>query len=183
MDLDAYQRLWSPAGQALLSEAEALEPRDGDFLGNFQRLSRTHPAGLAQAALEAAILRGEAVEKFPFAGKSYFPRQALEQASSYAVSSYRSTRFQSFARLVDLGCSIGGDTLALAAMAPTLGIDLDPLRLAMARANLQALGLGERSKLVRADLVGGLPLRAAPGTALVFDPAPRPAGGRVLSGR
>ena len=181
MDLDAYQRLLSPAGQALLSEAEALEPREVDFLGNFQRLSRTHPAGLAQAALETAILRREAVEKFPFAGKMYFTRQALEQASSYAVSSYRSTRFQSFARLVDLGCSIGGDTLALAAMAPTLGIDLDPLRLAMARANLQALGLGERSKLVRADLVDGLPLRAAPGTALFFDPARRSEGRRVFS--
>jgi hypothetical protein len=185
MDLDSFRALLAPDGQAVLAEAEALQPREVDFLANLQRLNRrldrTQPSGLAQAALETAILRKEAAEKFPFAGKMYFTRQALEQASSYAVSCYRSERFRPFTRLVDLGCSIGGDTLALSTVAATLGIDLDPLRLAMARANLQALGSGERSRLVRADLSTCLPLQEATGAALFFDPARRSEGRRVYS--
>jgi hypothetical protein len=46
-------------------------------------------------------------------------------------------------------------------------IDLDPLRLAMAQANLRALGLGERTAFIQADLTAPLP----------FSPAPLPPGG------
>jgi hypothetical protein len=84
---------------------------------------------------------------------------------------------------VDLGCSVGGDTLALAALAPTLGIDLDPLRLQMARANMKALGLAGRTAFVQADLSAHLPLHPSAELALFFDPARRAAGRRVFSVR
>ena len=83
----------------------------------------------------------------------YFTRPALEQASGHAIAAYRAGRYRGFARLADLGCSIGGDTLALAAVLPTIGLDRDPLRLEMAQANAAALGLGERAAFVQADLL------------------------------
>jgi hypothetical protein len=57
----------------------------------------------------------------------YFTREALEQASALEVSEYRSQRYRPFRILADLGCSIGGDTLSLAAISPTLGIDWGPV--------------------------------------------------------
>jgi hypothetical protein len=131
--------------------------------------------------LEIAILRLEASAKFPFARQMYFTRPALEQASSFEVSAYHARRFRSFEILVDLACSTGSDTFALAAYAPTLGIDLDPLRLAMARANLQALGIYEKTAFVQADLTSPIPVSSARHLGLFFDPARREAGRRIFS--
>lgn len=183
MDLHAFRSLLTGRGQQALRDAQSLAPREEDFLAHLQRLRRQHPEELARAALEIAILRGEASVKFPFADRLYFTRAALEQASPYEVASYRAGRFRGFRLLADLGCSVGGDTLALAAAAPTVGVDMDPLRLAMARENLRALGLQERAAFVRADLARSLPLGAAPETALFFDPARRAGGRRVFSVR
>lgn len=181
MDLNSFDALLTPSGQEALQAAVSLQPEEVDFLRHYTMLSRQYPADLARTALETAILRREAERKFPFAGKMYFTRPALEQASSFAVSSYRSGRFAGYQRLIDLGCSIGADTLALARLAPTLGVDLDLLRLAMARANLQALGLGEQGSFLQADLNAPLPLRPRHSTALFFDPARRAEGRRIFS--
>lgn len=183
MELATFKDILAPSGQAALQAAVTLGPREADFLSHYQLLSRSYPADLARTALEIAILRGEAANKFPFADRLYFTREALEQASSFEVSTYRAKRFRAFPYLADLGCSAGGDTLALAAIAPTLGIDLDPLRLAMAQANLQAIDLAERVYFLRADLAQPLPLKREPGQALFFDPARRAAGRRVFSTR
>ena len=162
MDLAAFRHLLTPAGQEALAAAQAVAPREADFLSHFQTLSKRYPAGLARAALETAILRLEAAAKFPFADQLYWTRTALEQASSHPVAAYRAGRYRPFSRLADLGCSAGGDTLALAAVAPTLGLDLDPLRLALAQANLAALGLAGRAALVQADLPAPLPVIFSP---------------------
>jgi hypothetical protein len=180
-DLSAFRQLLSPAGQALLRHAEELQPGEADFLTHFTRLSRQHPAELARLALEVAILRREAAGKFPFADRLYLNREAMQQASAYSVSTYRSQRLRSFTRLVDLGCSIGGDTLAMASLAPTLGIDQDRLRLAMALANLSALGLDQQASFLQADLRQPLPLTPDAGLALFFDPARRDQGRRIYS--
>jgi SAM-dependent methyltransferase len=183
MDLSTFRQLLSPAGQAVLRHAEELQPAEADFLAHFTRLSHRYPAELARLALEVAILRREAVDKFPFADRLYLNRQAMQQASAYPVSTYRSQRLRSFTRLVDLGCSIGGDTLAMASLAPTLGIDLDGLRLAMARANLEALGLNQQASFLQADLRQPLPLAPGADLALFFDPARRDQGRRIYSVR
>jgi hypothetical protein len=183
MDVSTFRQLLSPAGQAVLRQAEELQPVEADFLAHFTRLSRQHPPELARLALEVAILRREAVDKFPFAGRLYLNREAMQQASAYPVSTYRCQRLQPFTRLVDLGCSVGGDTLALASQAPTLGIDLDGLRLAMAHANLAALGLNQQASLLQADLRQPLPLAPGADQALFFDPARRAQGRRIHSVR
>lgn len=183
MDLDAFHALLTPLGQRALQAAAALEPREVDFLGHYTMLSRRFPADLARAALETAVLRIEAAAKFPLASKMYFTREAMEQASAHEVSIYRSERFRGFRFLADLGCSIGADSLSLASLATVVGIDLDPLRLAMARQNLKAVGLGAQGVFLNANLEDPLPLDPSPDLALFFDPARRIAGRRVHSVR
>ena len=161
----------------------ALAPRPEDFLRYFQTLTRTHSESLVRPALEIAINRRAALAKFPQAELLYFTRESLEQASAFAIASYRASRYRDFSRAADLGCSAGGDTLALAAAAPTVGIDRDPDRLALASANLQATGLQDRVDLVQADLTAPLPLASGRDLALFFDPARRAAGRRVFSVR
>ena len=179
MDLANFRDLLSPKGQEILRAAMELHPREKDFLRDFQILSKQFPRELARVALETAILRGEAASKFPQAEKMYFTREALEQASGYEVSSYRAERYRGYAQIADLGCSIGSDTLALAEVAPVIGIDQDIQRLAMAQANLKALGLDV--PLIQTDVVNSFPCLEYPTIALFFDPARRVNGRRISS--
>lgn len=183
MDLASFQELLTPGGQVALSCAQELEPREPDYLRHIKALEKRFPPQLARAALETAILRGEAAAKFPLAERMYFTRPALEQATAWEVAAYRAERYRPFDCIADLGCSIGGDTLALAQVRHTLGIDQDPLRLAMARANLDALGLAERALLIRSNLLENLPLSASGGASLglFFDPARRADEQRIFS--
>ena len=173
--------LLSPAGQDALRTAMDLHPREMDFLPLFQNLAKRYPRELARSALEIAILRGEARAKFPHAERMYFTREALEQASTYEVAAHRAERYRGYARIADLGCSIGGDTLALAKVAPTVGIDRDPLRLLMARENLRGLAL--QADFIQTDFVTSFPCLPYPYVALFFDPARRANGRRITSVR
>jgi hypothetical protein len=69
---------------------------------------------------------------------------ALDPATRAAVADHRAGRLQAFgaATSVDLCCGIGGDLIATArAGIVSAGVDLDPVRVAVASANLDALGL------------------------------------------
>jgi SAM-dependent methyltransferase len=179
MEPSHVYNLLTPAGQKILSDAMSLNPREADFLMHFQVLSRQYPRELARDALTISILRGSAASKFPQAGKMYFTRDALEQASSYEISRYRAKRYRGFKRVFDLGCSIGGDTLALSEECPTVGIDRDPLRLAMAQANFASLGF--EAAFIQADLRSALPfMPCLTGTSGVFfDPSRRVSKRRI----
>jgi hypothetical protein len=179
MELSHFFRLLSPEGQEALNAAMALNPREAAFLSHFQILGRRYPRDLARDALAIAILRSQAADKFLHPENMYFTRDALEQASGHEVSRHRSRRYAGFKRVFDLGCSVGGDTLALAAVCPTVGIDRDDLRLAMAQANLNSLGLD--AAFVHADLSNPLPIFPQPtaSSAIFFDPARRIHGRRI----
>jgi hypothetical protein len=190
MDVETFHALLTPSGQEALQAAMAFSPREENFLADFTDLSRLYYPDLARAALEIAILRGEAMDKFPRAGEMYFTRQALEQASAGEVSAYRVERYRPYNCVADLGCSIGGDTLALAGCVPTIGLDRDPLRLAMAQANMTALGLTHRAAFIQADLISHLPLWCDHridtlvypySIALFFDPSRRAGYRRAFS--
>ena len=180
VDLMTFDDLLTPTGQEAIRAAMELEPREKDFLTHFQHLSRQFPRDLARGALETAILRGAAQSKFPRAKKMYFTREALQQASSFEVASHRAKRFRGYTQIGDLACSIGGDTLAFAAVAPTIGIDRDPLRLAMAKANMHALGFA--AGFIQSDLVSAFPcIQPSSSVALFFDPARRVDERRIFS--
>jgi len=186
LDLKTFHLLLTPPGQAALQAAQELQPREEHFLQHFQNLERRFPADLARPALEIAILRSEAVRKFSRAESMYFTRESLEQASAEKVAVHRSQRYRPYPLVLDLGCSIGGDTLTLAAAASVIGFDRDPLRLAMAYANARALNMSERVTFIQADLTRTLPFdisfkQAGVRPALFFDPARRKAGKRLFS--
>lgn len=173
------EQLLRPAGQALLVRAAAL-PDLGDrtLLRHLTRLRREVPAALASAALETVLLRRRAAAKFSRAGQMYFSRDALEQASAEVVSRHRARRFASYRSVADLGCGLGGDTIALATAVPlVIAIDRDPVRLTMAAANVAAYGVQSRVRFVQADL---LSISPADAEAAFCDPARRTAAGTRL---
>ena len=178
MDLGTFRQLLAPAGQAALAEATALAPTEPTFLACFEKLRKRHPEEVAKAAVETAILRAKAGEKFAHADRMYFTREALEQSTSEAVARHRAKRFASHKLVADLCCGIGGDALALAAAGLRVqAVDSDPLRVAMAEANAVALGFTDRIRCVVGDALA-VPL---PGVNAAFaDPARRADGRRYL---
>src|SRR5207253_1926254 len=98
------------------------------------------------------------------------------QASSYDVAVHRAQRFAGSQRVLDLCCSVGGDLLPLAAVAPTTGVELDEARLLLAQENAREMGVD--AFLVRADVT-----RLDPIGVVFADPARRSGGRRVFDAR
>ncbi len=183
MDLATFRYLLAPAGQALLARAAALpDLRHETLLRHLTALRREAEPAQAAAALETVLLRRRAAAKFSGAARMYFTREALEQATAAVVARYRAGRFAraGVSQVADLGCGIGGDTIALAgAGLRVLAVEHDPVRLAMARANAAVCGVSARVSPILADVRNGGPLRA---TAAFVDPARRTAAGRRVAG-
>ena len=154
--------------------------RDETVLRALEALRRAASPALASAAVETVLLRRRAA-KFSRAGSMYFTREALEQASAEVIARYRAERFAGRRLVVDLGCGIGGDTIALASVAGrVVAVDRDPLRLAMARANTEAYGLGEKARFVEADVTAAAPQLLQDADAAFFDPARRTTTGKRI---
>ena len=159
----------------------------GQTLARLVELRRAFSSEQAGALLTLARLRLRAAAKFPHAGQMFFTGPALEQATAWPVALHRAARLHTATRgagglLLDLGCGIGGDLLALAQGRPVAAYERDPVRLAFARANADALGLGGRAGLHLDDwgaaLVGG---RLPPAAAAFADPARRAGTRRLFS--
>lgn len=176
MDLDAFRWLLTDDGQALLAAATEVE---GDELHAQEQLRRTASAEHVAAALTQVELRRRATPKFgAAAARMYFTPDGLEQATRTAVAQHRAARLAAFGArtLIDLGCGIGGDLVAAAAAGLTAaGVDLDPVRIAVAQANLDALGLPGAVKVADATRVDVSPFDAA-----FADPARRTGAGRTF---
>ena len=174
MDLDAFQWLLTGEGQRLL--AAATEASD-DSLQAQTALRRTASAGHVAAALTQVELRRRGEAKFgELAQRMYFTPEGLEQATRMPVATHRSARARAAGTetLVDLGCGIGGDLVAFARAGLTCaGVDEDPVRVAVAAANLDALGLGGAVTVADATTVDTSPFDLA-----YADPARRTAAGR-----
>ncbi len=180
--LAALRALQAPAGRRLLQEVhEASGSVSPLALG--ERLRREYAPDLVAAAMTQDGLRRRAVTKLGSdAARMFFTADALEQATRASVSAHRARRLAAQlpdARLLDLGCGIGADLAAYArAGLRVTGVDLDPVRVAAARANLAALGLpgqvavadARTYPLDGADVVFVDPSRRA-ADRRVFDPA------------
>jgi hypothetical protein len=176
MDLDAFRWLLTDDGQALLARAEAAP---ADPLRAQTELRRGAAPEHVAAALTQVALRRRAVVKFgDLAARLYFTPDGLEQATRWPVARHRAARLRaaSAATLVDLGCGIGGDLLAGASAGLTCaGVDLDPVRVAVAAANLDALGLDGAVMVADATTVDTSPFDVA-----FADPARRTGRGRTF---
>jgi len=180
-DPSLFDFLTGARGQAALARLAQSDLDDAHTLALLADLRRELAPAEAGAALALARLRARARAKFRRADAMVFTAEALEQSSGELVSRWRARRFAQagYARVADLACGIGGDALALAAIpgASVVGVDLDRLRLRMARANLGAYGL--EAAWVQADLADPLPLAGV--RAAFFDPARRDEGRRVFA--
>ncbi len=162
--------LASAAGAVLLERLGAEDLSDTNTLRLITQLRKDYTADQARAALELARLRRKAADKFgDDARRMFFTRAALEQASDPQVREYRARRLAAFsASVVDAGCGIGTDSLAFAAAGlAVVGLEIDPVRVELARLNAAALGRPARFEV--ADARASLP----EADAIFFDPARR----------
>ena len=160
--LDQLAALRTPAGAAALAVATTLATGDPLAAATALRRRGLAPA-LAAAALTQARLRQHGSGKFGAdAARMFFTRSGLEQATRPVVAARRADRLAAAGvrTLADLGCGIGTDTIAAArAGIRVFAVEADPLTVAVAAANLAALGLAERATVAhrpaeRADLSG-----------------------------
>jgi SAM-dependent methyltransferase len=174
VDLDAFRWLLTEEGQRLLSSAAEA---DADPLASQAALRRTASAEHVAAAITQVQLRHRAEAKFgDLAERMYFTPEGLEQATRLPVATHRAARAAASGAqsVIDLGCGIGGDLIAFARAGLTgAGVDLDPVRVAVAEANLQVLGLGGAVTVADATKIDTTPFDVA-----YADPARRSAAGR-----
>ena len=180
MDLAALRWLLSEEGQALLARAhEVYDGQPDHALAAATRLRRDHSPEHVAAAMTQVELRRRAGAKFgDLAAAMYFTPDGLEQSTRLRVAEHRAARVAAArpSSVLDAGCGIGGDLVAFArAGLTTAGIDRDPLRVAVAEANLAALGLGGAVQVADAESLD------LSGFGVVFaDPARRTDRGRVF---
>ncbi|ALU40633.1 SAM-dependent methyltransferase [Kocuria flava] len=175
-------------GMALLDSLGAY-----DGTGALEEVSRLraagHPPELVSAALTQARLRTRAREKFgDFAGRMLFTRAGLEQATRLRVAALHARRFADAGvrHVADLGCGIGADALALAALDRRVtAVERDETTAAVATVNLTpfpeaAVLHADAEDLDLAALPGGPPdgvwldparrTTSSSGTRRLFDP-------------
>ena len=146
--------LASEDARAELHALTASPPDDAQLLTTLTRLRKRFSPEQAAALVELARLRQRAETKFPGRARAmFFEREALEQASPAVVAAWTARRFARFARVADLGCGLGGDTLALAeAGCRVAAVDRRALAVSLAASNARAWGLDARVHPVRADV-------------------------------
>jgi hypothetical protein len=140
MDVDDLRRLLSPEGLRLLDDVGELEQR-ADVVRTVSRLRAAgHDGGLVAAVLEQARLRSRARAKFgDFADRMLFTPAGLEQATRLRVAALHAGRFADagFDVVADLGCGIGADAMAIAALdLGVVAVERDELTAAVAAFNL-----------------------------------------------
>ncbi len=139
MDRAELDRLLAPR---LLSAVAA--EADGPAADPLARTTALRAAGFSPAEatsiLTQAALRRRARLKFgEFADRMLFTRAGLEQATRLPVAIQHAARFRraGVAAVADLGCGIGGDSLAFAgAGLAVLAVEHDPITADLARHNL-----------------------------------------------
>jgi hypothetical protein len=187
MEREDFIRLASPGGQLLLEKLDYSS--DTDVLKLVARLRKAgHDPLTVAAALTQAKLRKRAIAKFgDFANRMLFTEAGLEQASRLKVAALHAGRFRTagISQVADLGCGIGAEAMAMAALdLEVRAFEIDEVTAAVATYNLapfenvtveladvQKLDLGQFESLffdpARRDLKGAKKASAK----RIFDPA------------
>ncbi|GAA4138239.1 class I SAM-dependent methyltransferase [Actinomadura keratinilytica] len=187
MDIEAFRALPGPAGRAVLAAAAEADLSENALLSTAARLRERYPAELVAAALTQARLRVRARAKFgPDADRMYFTPDGLEQATRARVAAHRARRFAAYldargGAVLEMGCGIGADLIARARLGCRgEGVERDALTAAVAKANVEALGLAGLASVREGDAT----LEDPAGYAAVFaDPGRRTGRGRVFDPR
>jgi SAM-dependent methyltransferase len=169
--------LLSPEGRAAAAALENTALDDAQLPHVLGDLRRHFDPDAAGALVTLVRLRRRAAAKFPHAAHLFFTAEALEQATTWEVAQQHAAWLDQCAppgEVLDLGCGVGGDLLALAARRRVVAYELDPLRAAFARANAEAMGLSDQVEVRTRDWVQELHAGRLQGAAGAFaDPARR----------
>jgi SAM-dependent methyltransferase len=182
----AVDFLLSTRGQEALSQLGTVEDlSDPRTVALLMDLRRSFSAEEAAALLTMARLHQKARNKFPSADQLYFTAESLEQATHQVIAEHRAHWIHQHAppgSVLDLGCGIGGDTLALARYRPVIAYETSSTRLRFAQANAKTMGLAGQVEFHLKDWTAALMAGKLPSTAAAFaDPARRVNGRRVFS--
>lgn len=175
-----------PDGWALLEALPPYDPATALGLGTRLREAGTAPETVA-AALTQSRLRAAARSKVGgFADLMLFTSEGLEQATRLPVAARHADRLRraGAGRVVDLGCGIGVDAMAVAGMDLAVeAVERDPATAAVATVNLRHFPRATVHLADVADFPDTLPV-ARPGSpggvdAAWVDPARRRDGRRL----
>jgi len=133
--------LGSSEGQDLLAQI-ASELTDNNQLGVISKYRNLYKADEIAGVIETILLRRKALLKFKNAQEMLFDKDGLEQASNEIVAQNKAKRFKDCKVVLELGCGIGGDTIALAenVSQKLISYEKDPIRTLMCRYNLAVNG-------------------------------------------
>lgn len=182
MDPETARALTSPQARALLAGLPEYDERAALSTGTRLR-EEGHDPALVAAVLTQSRLRARARVKFgDRAGQLLLTPDGVEQATRWQLARRHADRFvrAGLHTVWDLGCGLGGDTLALAgAGLRVVAVEADPATAILARHNLQGVpGTQLRAaRLEDVDLAGG------DGTGAWLDPARRQPGHTDAAGR
>ncbi|MBC7725006.1 MAG: SAM-dependent methyltransferase [Burkholderiaceae bacterium] len=174
MDTAELLEILSPEGLRLLDSIPDYDPH-ADVVRRVSDLRAAgHSAGRVAAVLGQSKLRAKAVAKFgEFAARMLFTEAGLEQATRLSVAALHAGRFRAagVTSVADLGCGIGADALAMAAIdLAVLAVERDEVTAAIAAYNLAPFD--------SVEVVGGdaTTVDLAGADAAFLDPARRTAG-------
>ncbi|GGC85707.1 hypothetical protein GCM10011512_10720 [Tersicoccus solisilvae] len=166
----AIAPLLTPAGWELLNRVGPYDEAEALTLNEALR-REGHPPELVAAVLSQARLRARATAKFgEFARTMLFTPEGLEQATRLSVAALHAQRYVTagLGRVADLGCGIGADAMALAALdREVTAVERDETTAAVATLNLMPW---PNARVVQADATA-VDLTAVDGVWL--DPARR----------
>ena len=177
--------LLTSAAAEMLTTLSPADLREQGLLQTLMRLREHVSANEAGALVALAQLRLRARAKFPKANDLYFISEALEQATAWPVALRRAEwmhRNLPPGPLLDLGCGIGGDMLALSQFRPVIAYEIDPLRASFAQANAEVAGCADQVDVRNEDWILAMLEGRLPDAIGAFaDPARRRQGVRVFS--
>jgi len=160
MDAPELRELLSVEGLRLLDSLPRYES-SADIVRMVSELRKAgHPPALVAAVLTQSKLRARAASKFgPFADRMLFTEAGLEQATRLSVAAQHAGRFQraGIKWVADLGCGIGADALAIAALElEVTAVEHDEVTAAVAAYNLAPWSNArvEHADAVSFDLAG-----------------------------
>lgn len=183
---DSLAQLLTPEGLALLGSHSPDEAADDASASTLTLRLRKEgqAADLVSAVVTQLALRHRARAKFgEFADSMFFTRAGLEQATRLPVAARHAQRFRvaGVEQVFDLGCGVGADSMALAAVGCTVtAVEADEATAALATLNLTPFsdasvvhGLAEDADIPQGAGVWLDPARrdeTTSGTRRIFDP-------------
>lgn len=136
--------LLTPEGLRLLDALGTVETTDAAARAVSTLRAAGHGPDLVAAVVGQAHLRAKARTKFgEFASRMLFTRAGLEQATRLSVAARHAGRLRTagITHVADLGCGIGGDSLAFAgAGLRVTAVDADEITAALTAFNLAPFG-------------------------------------------